>query len=953
MKKTFISLFWFFIVLNSFSQDLIITGVNGPTSFERYSKPTYEISIKNQGIVDALGYAFGQIFLSKDKIFDREDISLGLNNVKDPKAGSINSLNIISYNNIRQEPGTYYLIVTIDFANRIKETDETNNIFVSNEITILPADVDLSFSSVTLSKSVAARFDVIDMNIVIVNSGATDLTDSYIYSSTYLSKDNLWDSKDTLLAIKTSKLNDSYSFELYMPDVAVGDYHLITVADFFPYDSTSYTFDEKNETNNIIIKPISIVKDDIDLDLTVNSGWIAMYSQSYDYFYFDLKVRNNGSTRVGAFSATIWISSDQVLDERDYFFGVSGSYKGLDAKATSVFFFSTSQRDLRNFPPPGRYYVIVYLNQEKYFSESSMANNTIVSSNAIEILAPGKPDIVAAAMVQQYNDLDNEIEVDVNVQNTGGVRLADLKSFDITILDEFQRTVVSTSEYEYISLDVNQKTSFRWRIKLQEPLLAGKYNLEISCYDPYGNCGSGFKIPFTIEPTVWNLSGVLTKEDGKRLNNGKLFLYRKEANGVIQFVQKIDPVTDSLFTFKVDRRPYTLYYIPNLVQNPDLVPTILRKTVVLTDNSFLSLTNNRFVQFEILGLKPIGIGGRKVSGTITSESTGGRTEGSGKIFTVILLKEDGTPVKVTQTSEDGSYEFSNLPDGSYKVVVSFQLDEVKDNKPIVADVAKHDAKVDLNVSSQKIEIKSEVVRWDQVLQFTSIAKKVYGDLPFLPSASVNTGLPITYFSSNLAVAEITVDNKVKIVGAGQTTITAKQMGNEDYLPIELTQELIVDKASQLIQFNTLMPKNSLDGSFELIASASSSLPVAFSSSDPTVVSIAANLATIHKAGTTKISAQQAGNGNYLAAEVVQDFIVSEVTGVEDVHTEFNLYPNPATKEVSIIAPISFSSIVLIDTNGRVIVVPVLDSTIDVRGLNAGVYLIRFTDSITKKLVVMN
>lgn len=59
-----------------------------------------------------------------------------------------------------------------------------------------------------------------------------------------------------------------------------------------------------------------------------------------------------------------------------------------------------------------------------------------------------------------------------------------------------------------------------------------------------------------------------------------------------------------------------------------------------------------------------------------------------------------------------------------------------------------------------------------------------------------------------------------------------------------------------------------EAAFALVASASSGLPVAFESSDPTVASVSGSTVTIHKVGTATVTASQAGNGSYHAAEPV-------------------------------------------------------------------------------------
>ena len=68
---------------------------------------------------------------------------------------------------------------------------------------------------------------------------------------------------------------------------------------------------------------------------------------------------------------------------------------------------------------------------------------------------------------------------------------------------------------------------------------------------------------------------------------------------------------------------------------------------------------------------------------------------------------------------------------------------------------------------------------NQTITFEDLADVTYGDTSFNLNATSTSGLPVTYTSSNAAVATV-VGNMVTIVGAGTTTITASQTGNINY-----------------------------------------------------------------------------------------------------------------------------------------------------------------------------
>ncbi|OYV00741.1 MAG: hypothetical protein CFE26_23650, partial [Verrucomicrobiales bacterium VVV1] len=118
-----------------------------------------------------------------------------------------------------------------------------------------------------------------------------------------------------------------------------------------------------------------------------------------------------------------------------------------------------------------------------------------------------------------------------------------------------------------------------------------------------------------------------------------------------------------------------------------------------------------------------------------------------------------------------------------------------------------------------------------------------------------------------------------ILGAGSTTITAAQAGDSNYAAaISLPQTLTVDQASQAITFAALPAKVYGDASFALAAAASSGLTVSYESSNPAVATVSGSTVTIVGAGSTTITASQAGDTNYSAAtNVVQTLTVGQAS----------------------------------------------------------------------------
>ncbi|MEE1943784.1 MBG domain-containing protein [Pedobacter sp. KR3-3] len=165
---------------------------------------------------------------------------------------------------------------------------------------------------------------------------------------------------------------------------------------------------------------------------------------------------------------------------------------------------------------------------------------------------------------------------------------------------------------------------------------------------------------------------------------------------------------------------------------------------------------------------------------------------------------------------------------------------------------------------------------NQAITFAALPNQTYGDAPFdLTATGGNSGNAINYTSSDISVATIS-GNKVTIVGAGTTTITANQAGNADYTAAPaIQQSLTIDKKNQAINFGTLANKTFGDAPFDLTATGTNSgIPLTYTSSNTNVATINGDKVTLVGAGTTNITVSQAGNANFNpATDVVQPLTV--------------------------------------------------------------------------------
>ena len=119
------------------------------------------------------------------------------------------------------------------------------------------------------------------------------------------------------------------------------------------------------------------------------------------------------------------------------------------------------------------------------------------------------------------------------------------------------------------------------------------------------------------------------------------------------------------------------------------------------------------------------------------------------------------------------------------------------------------------------------------------------------------------------------------------------------------------------------------------------MDITFESSDDEIVSIAENVATIHKDGIVNIRARQSGNQNYHAAEdVVRSLVINVVLGIEELDLEKHVYPNPTTDFV-FLHNLEPNTVEVFDQLGRIRSdITWQENKIDFSQSEAGVYIVK-------------
>lgn len=169
-----------------------------------------------------------------------------------------------------------------------------------------------------------------------------------------------------------------------------------------------------------------------------------------------------------------------------------------------------------------------------------------------------------------------------------------------------------------------------------------------------------------------------------------------------------------------------------------------------------------------------------------------------------------------------------------------------------------------------------VTKAKQTISFSNVPSQINISEKVLLKGTSSSGGAVTFFVSGAALKLTEESGNFYIMGTaeGQGTVTATAAGDANYEAVSVDFDVAVGRQSQEIMFPHIEPRTFNFRSFSLTASATSGLPVSFSSSVPAVASVSASgTVTVNKVGVTTITASQAGDAEWNAATSLQRFLV--------------------------------------------------------------------------------
>ncbi|MEI7502929.1 MAG: sialate O-acetylesterase [Paludibacter sp.] len=228
------------------------------------------------------------------------------------------------------------------------------------------------------------------------------------------------------------------------------------------------------------------------------------------------------------------------------------------------------------------------------------------------------------------------------------------------------------------------------------------------------------------------------------------------------------------------------------------------------------------------------------------------------------------------------------------------------------------------------EFMSDNIAWqgnkiNQTLSFTEVLSIRCGASDFDAGAKSTSGLPITYSSSNPAVATVTSKGLVHLTGSGTCKIRAFQPGDSIYRPsISLNLSMNVLKGYQIVQFDSIPVQTYGGDDISLSSSTNSGLPIIYTSTNTAVATVQPT-GKIHivSAGSSSIRAAQNGDIFYLGASISRPLLVNKA--------QLNVHPADTIRTTNAVNPpfrLIYTGFVRNDSVSKLITKPVASCLAD-------------------------
>jgi len=354
--------------------DLVITSVSGPSGGSPGQPISISIGIKNQGSIGA-GEHWVDAYFSVDSTITTDDIRLGSVYVNNLGAGVEQTVTFDTAipSNLN---GSYYIAAITDSRSDVAESNENNNSFAGNPISVGSVMPDLVATSVSGPAS-GSPGDQIQTTVVVKNQGTAGSggfsVNVYLSSDATITTSDPQVGSDSLGSLAVGGQQTLIINGTIPSTLSSGSYYLGAIVD------SGYSVSESNEDNNSLAgNQISIGVGLPDLMATSVSG--PPNGSQGERIPVTVVVRNQSTTSSGGFEVSFYLSSDQTITNRDTKIATI-SLNGLEGNTEQTV---TINGKVHPKLPSGDYFVGAIVDSGDKVAESDEDNN-VLAVNTITI----------------------------------------------------------------------------------------------------------------------------------------------------------------------------------------------------------------------------------------------------------------------------------------------------------------------------------------------------------------------------------------------------------------------------------------------------------------------------------------------------------------------------------------------------------------------------------------
>ncbi len=504
-------------VINSQIEILGATGKSPDLAFESVELPEFFIvndlfkinaKIINQGETASLPFSYKLILSRNDTLDsanaeDNDDLILKYDFVSDSIiAGDILPISVQAS---VPEEGDYYLFLVLDPTDDVKESDENNNVFKSDKITVgkTLSGVDLvPFNMIINPLTNITKGRTLSVTYSIKNRGNRPALKTN--ARVFLSKNEIIDENDILLPLEGGDLGDidpiagdvtiEKTHRVSVPDsedFEEGDYYIIVDINYIEEDETERPIEEADYTNNILASEkltIGGSSGGCTKDIVVDNLEI-LPSPAFEGSPFTVKfdLSNTGSESVASFVTKIYTGNSGVDLDDDAYLKKNYNVSRLAANGVMT---KKITLDIPNHLSEDRYCVLIKADATNTIGECDEQNNII--NYCFDVTVRGNDnDITLSDLSISEENIDlsenNKVNINFKVSNLGTTNTATFYCRAYFSPDnEFSKTndfAVPESYTVYNVLGGTELDISDYEITVPKNMGNRKYKLFVNCDD--------------------------------------------------------------------------------------------------------------------------------------------------------------------------------------------------------------------------------------------------------------------------------------------------------------------------------------------------------------------------------------------------------------------------------------------------------------------------------------